>query len=385
LLIRHPGVTVKYAPFLIKNLLRNRRRAILTVSSIAASLFVFSALMSAPAVVRRILAQESSSLRIVTHNKAGIFYSLPANYKRRIAMTPHVIAVSGEDIFGGVYRDPAEQLPAVAVDPDAIDDMWPEWMVSRATLADFLKSRSACLIGRHTARRYGWRVGDRIVIKGLIMPIQVTLDIVGVLPGSGAPEDAIVFRLDYLDDLMGHPNRINFFWVKVDSSESIPIVIGALDEMFENSIASTESESEISFIGQFLAAYRSFLKLSEILGVIVIVSMGLVAANTAAMSIRERRREVAVIRSMGFTSNAVLAMLLGESVILSTVGGLIGCVTAYLVLKFGLPAFNINTIPMLPRLIVYGTGAAATMGIVCAIIPALSTARGNIVESLRKI
>jgi putative ABC transport system permease protein len=111
----------------------------------------------------------------------------------------------------------------------------------------------------------------------------------------------------------------------------------------------------------------------------------LVAANTAAMSIRERRREVAVIRSMGFTSNAVLAMLLGESVILSTVGGLIGCVTAYLVLKFGLPAFNINTIPMLPRLIVYGTGAAATMGIVCAIIPALSTARGNIVESLRKI
>jgi len=88
---------------------------------------------------------------------------------------------------------------------------------------------------------------------------------------------------------------------------------------------------------------------------------------------------------MGFTSNAVLAMLLGESVILSTVGGLFGCVTAYLLLKFGLPAFNINTIPMLPRLIVYGTGVATTMGIVCAIIPALSTARGNIVESLRKV
>jgi len=355
------------------------------MSSIAASLFVFSALMSAPAVVRRILAQESSSLRIVTHNKAGIFYSLPATYKRRIAMTPHVLAVSGEDIFGGVYRDPAEQLPAVAVDADAIADMWPEWKVSRETLAQFVKARSACLIGRHTARRYGWRLGDRIVIKGLIMPIQVTLDIVGVLPGNSAPEDAIVFRLDYLDELMGNPNRINFFWVKVDSSEAIPIVIGALDEMFENSTASTESESEISFIGQFLAAYRSFLKLSEILGLIVIVSMGLVAANTAAMSIRERRREVAVMRSMGFTSNALLAMLLGESVVLSTVGGLVGCATAYLVLKFGLPAFNVNTIPMLPRLIVYGTAVAATMGIVCAMIPALSTARGNIVESLRKV
>jgi putative ABC transport system permease protein len=376
---------VKYAPFLLKNLLRNRRRAMLTVSSIAASLFVFSALMSAPTVIRAILAQESSSLRIVTQNKAGIFYSLPATYKRRIAMTPHVLAVSGEDIFGGVYRNPTEQLPAVAIDPDAIEDMWPEWKVSRETLAEFLKSRSACLIGKHTARRYGWRLGDRIVIKGLIMPIQVTLDIVGVLAGRGAPDDAIIFRLDYLDELMGHTNRVNFFWVKVDGSESIPIVIGALDEMFENSTASTESESEISFIGQFLAGYRSFLQLSEILGLIVIVSMGLVAANTAAMSIRERRREVAVMRSMGFTSNALLAMLLGESVILSTVGGLIGCATAYLVLKFGLPAFNLNTIPMLPRLIVYGTGAAATMGIVCAIIPALSTARGNIVESLRKV
>ena len=357
----------------------------LTISSIAASLFVFSALMSAPTVIRQILAQESLSLRIVTHNKAGIFYSLPATYKRRIAMTPHVLAVSGEDIFGGVYRDPAEQLPAVAVDPTGVEDMWPEWKVSHDTLAEFLKSRSACLIGRHTARRYGWRLGDRIVLKGLIMPIQVTLDIVGVLPGHSAPDDAIIFRLDYLDELMGHPNRVNFFWVKVDGSESIPVVIGALDEMFENSIASTESESEISFIGQFLAGYRSFLKLSEILGLIVIVSMGLVAANTAAMSVRERRREVAVMRSIGFTSNALLAMLLGESVILSTVGGLVGCATAYLVLKFGLPAFNINTIPMLPRLIVYGTGVAATMGIVCAIIPAFSTARGNIVESLRGV
>jgi putative ABC transport system permease protein len=376
---------VKYASFLIKNLLRNRRRAMLTISSIAASLFVFSALMSAPTVIRQILAQESLSLRIVTHNKAGIFYSLPATYKRRIAMTPHVLAVSGEDIFGGVYRDPAEQLPAVAVDPTGVEDMWPEWKVSHDTLAEFLKSRSACLIGRHTARRYGWRLGDRIVLKGLIMPIQVTLDIVGVLPGHSAPDDAIIFRLDYLDELMGHPNRVNFFWVKVDGSESIPVVIGALDEMFENSIASTESESEISFIGQFLAGYRSFLKLSEILGLIVIVSMGLVAANTAAMSVRERRREVAVMRSIGFTSNALLAMLLGESVILSTIGGLVGCATAYLVLKFGLPAFNINTIPMLPRLIVYGTGVAATMGIVCAIIPAFSTARGNIVESLRGV
>jgi putative ABC transport system permease protein len=381
----HAGETVKYVPFLIKNLLRNRRRAMLTVSSIAASLLIFSALMSAPTVIRRILAQESSSLRIVTQNKAGIFYSLPATYKRRIAMTPHVLAVSGEDIFGGVYRNPAEQLPTVAVDPDAIEDMWPEWSVPRETLAEFLKSRSACLIGKHTARRYGWRLGDRIMIKGLIMPIQVTLDIVGVLAGRSAPDDAIIFRLDYLDELMGHPNRVNFFWVKVDGSESIPIVIGALDEMFENSTASTESESEISFIGQFLAGYRSFLKLSEILGLIVIVSMGLVAANTAAMSIRERRREVAVMRSMGFSSNALLAMLLGESVILSTAGGLIGCATAYLVLKFGLPAFNLNTIPMLPRLIVYGTGVAATMGIVCALIPALSTARGNIVESLRKV
>jgi putative ABC transport system permease protein len=375
---------VKYAPFLIKNLLRNRRRAMLTISSIAASLFVFSALMSAPAVVRRILAQESSSLRIVTHNKAGVFYTLPANYKRRIAMTPHVLAVSGEDIFGGVYRDPAEQLPAVAVDPDAIDDMWPEWSVPRETLAEFLKSHTACLIGRHTARRFGWRPADRIVLKGLIMPIQVTLDIVGVLDRR-APDDMIVFRLDYLDELMGHPHRVNFFWVKVDSSESIPVVIGALDEMFENSTATTESESEVSFIGQFLAAYRSFLKLSEILGLIVIVSMGLVAANTAAMSIRERGREVAVMRSMGFSSNTMLAMMLGESIILSTVGGLIGCATAYLVLKFGLPAFNINTIPMLPRLIFYGTGVAAAMGIVCAIIPALSTAHGNIVESLRKV
>lgn len=375
---------IKFAPLVLHNLVRNRRRTLLTVSSIAVSLFVFSALLSMPTTARQILSRRGSSLRLITSNKAGIFYSLPAAYKRRIASVPHVDAVAGENVFGGIYRDPHEQMPAAAVDPENIENIWPEWRVPREALAEFKRSRVACLAGTRTMQHYGWHIGQDVTLKGTIYPVTVTLRIVGTL-STAAPHDAMIFRLDYLDELLGRTNRVNFFWVKVDGPQAIPMVISALDEMFANSSAETQSESEVAFVGQFLASYESFLRLSEILGLIVIVTMGLVAANTAAMSIRERRMEVAVMRSMGFPSALVLSLLLSESVVLSAAGGLIGCAGAYLVLTYVVPALGINLVPMPPRLAFYGLLIAALTGVVSAIVPALSAARRNIVEGLRMV
>src|SRR5690242_18263072 len=122
---------MKWLGLLFKNLRRNRRRSLLTVLSIAVSLFIFCALASVPVVANRILADSASSLRVACHNKAGLAYALPQAYKRAIASTPHVVAVEPESWFGGIYHDVKDQFPNLAVDPDQLEVMWPDWGMSK--------------------------------------------------------------------------------------------------------------------------------------------------------------------------------------------------------------------------------------------------------------
>ncbi len=197
----------------------------------------------------------------------------------------------------------------------------------------------------------------------------------------------MIFRRDYLDEAIGRTGWVNNFWVKVDRTESIPIVIAALDETLANSAAATQSESEASFIGSFISTFRTIFRLAEILGVVVVVTIGLVAANTAAMSIRERRAEIAVMRSMGFGSNLILSFLLAESVLIGAAGGLLGCGVAYVVLKMtvvGMAALGrLNAIRMPATVLGESLIVAVIIGVLSGIGPARSAARQNIVDALR--
>ncbi|HEY6393896.1 MAG TPA: FtsX-like permease family protein, partial [Candidatus Binataceae bacterium] len=143
----------------------------------------------------------------------------------------------------------------------------------------------------------------------------------------------MIFRRDYLEEALGQPGFVNAYWVRVDSSSAVPQVIAALDEGFANSSAETLTESEASFYGAFLDSYRAFFRLAEFLSFIVVVTIALVAANTAAMSIRERRGEIAVMRSIGFPSSTILFLLVAESLVIGLIGGVIGCGAAFIVLK----------------------------------------------------
>src|SRR5208337_476209 len=295
---------MKYAYLVIKNLLRNRRRTILTVISIAVSLFIFSALVSVPSVAERALSATASSLRVACHNKAGLTYPLPEAYGRQIAAQPHVEAVAAESWFGGIYHEVTDQFPNLAYDADQIETIFPDWGISRQEAADFRRLRTAALVGPATMQRFHWRIGQQIVLRGTLYPFNVTLNIVGKLGGK-APPDFLIFRRDYLEELAGRPGWVDNYWVKVDKPESMPVVIAELDESFANSAYETRSESEASFLGGFLSSYRQLFRMAELFGFIVVITIGLVAANTAAMSFRERRREVAVMRSMGFGSGLI--------------------------------------------------------------------------------
>jgi putative ABC transport system permease protein len=379
---------MKWFVLILKNLRRSRRRSLLTVLSITVSLFIFCALASVPVVANQILSDSASSLRIACHNKAGLAYEVPQAYKRAIAGTPHVVAVVPQSWFGGVYRDVKDQFPNFAVDPEQIEVMWPDWGISKEMAEQFRELRTACLVGPATMKRFNWHVGQQIMLRGTIYQFNLSLNIVGILGGK-APPSFLFFRRDYLEEAAGEPGFVSDYWVRVDQSSSVPKVIAALDARFANSSAETLSESEASFIGGFVENYRLFFQLAEVLGFIVVVTIGLVAANTAAMSIRERRAEIAVMRAMGFPSRAILSMMIAESVSMALLGGALGCGAAYLTFKlFSIGTGGIgplSTIQVSPQIVGETMALAALLGIVSALVPASAAVRRNIVDALRLV
>ncbi len=375
---------MKFLQLVFRNLLRNRRRTILTALSIAVSVFVFSALIALPAVVDQITAARASSLRLVCHSKAGLAYSLPAAYLPRIAASPHVVAASGWMFFGGIYHDIHDQFPNFAVDHEHVELIWPDWGISPAAVAEFKRIRTACLVGPETMRRFKWHVGQQIMLRGTVYPVNLTLQIVGEIK---VPGDGLLFRRDYMEEAIGRKGVISMYMLTVDQAESIPTVIAELDESFANSGAETQTESEASFIGGFLAALRPLMTMAKVLALIVIITIGLVAANTAAMSIRERRTEVAVLRSLGFSASLVMNCLLAESTIIGLVGGIAGSAGAYLVLKavgFGLLGpFHTAGVP--PAVLFESMAVAALIGLMSAFVPARAAVRRSIVDTLRAV
>lgn len=375
---------MKYAMLVLKNLTRSKRRTILTVLSIAVSLFIFSALISMPAVVNQFLADSASSTRVAVHNKAGVTYGIPEAYKQRVVATPHVVAATAQSWFGGIYHEVSDQFPNMSVDPEMVGETWPDWDISPQALHDFQRVRTGALVGRETMKRFGFHVGQQIMLRGTIYPFNVTLDIVGVLGGK-APPSFVIFRRDYLEEVRGRPGFVDVIWVKVDNSANIPQVSSSLDEGFANSSSETLTEPEAAFYGSFLAGYRVFFQLAELMGIVVVLTIGLVAANTAAMSIRERRTEIAVLRSIGFPAHTILSMLLAESLIIALAGGLLGCGAAYLLLKLVTVQGVVGAIRMPTPVLFAALGAAALIGLLSALVPAAAAARRNIVDVIRAV
>jgi putative ABC transport system permease protein len=377
---------LKFLPLIVRNLARNRRRNLLTALSIAVSLFIFSALVSLPRVAEQFTLSASAS-RIVSVNKTGIFFLLPEAYKRRIREMPHVQAVIAETYFGGIYQDPHDQFPNTSLDPDQIDIVYPDLEISRDAVAQFRSVRTAALAGTAAMQKHHWHIGQQIMLKGTIYPVDVTLRIVGTLAHKFTT--AVIFRRDYLEDMLPDKGWANDFLIKLDRPESAAAVIGNIDETFSNSSYQTRTASEASFMQDFLGLLKPIFQLAAALSVIVLIAIGLVAANTAAMSVRERHAEFAVMRALGFSAGLVAAMTLAESAALGLAGGFAGCAAAYAVLTsraVGEAALGgMGAIRMPASFILGGTAIGALIGIVGAAIPALRAARRNIVDAMRAV
>jgi putative ABC transport system permease protein len=294
---------MKYLRLVWRNLQRNRRRTILTIAAIAVAVFVYAILAALPSLFNFVLGGGASARRIITHSKSGVFYTLPEAHLHKVREVAHIDAAVAFTFFGGIYRDPWEQL-GFAIDADHARDVWPDWGITDRSAAEFNRIRTAALVSPDLMRRNGWRVGEQIILRGTIYPVNASLQIVGVL-GGRVPPDTLLLRRDYLNELLGGTAPVNAVWALADRTESVDGVIAAIDRLFANSAAETQSESQSSFVEAF-ENVKSIFTVINVLAAIVVFTIGLVAANTAAMAMRERRGEIAVMRAIGFGRSLIL-------------------------------------------------------------------------------
>jgi len=368
----------------IRNLRRNSRRTLFTLLSTALSMFVLATLSAFSFSVDRVLGRTASSVRIAVHNKAGLIYGVPEAYKRTITALPHVEACAAQIWFGGIYQSVSYRFPNLAVDADSIEKIWPDWGVSPLAVREFKRIRVACLVGRDTMKTHHWSVGQHIMLRGTKYPAIVELTIVGTLGPSGMP-DLVVFRRDYLEQA-ARDARVTLLWVKVDSPRYVPQVMASIDETFANSDHETLSEAEAPFMGSFLSGSWVLVTVARLLCLLVLAAMALVCANTAAMSIRERGVELAVMRSIGFAPLPLVIMLMTECVIVGLLGGLIGTAAASILCRLVavMPVFAfVGALEVSPLLAASGIAVSIMTAAAGGFLPALGAVRRNVAEGLR--
>jgi putative ABC transport system permease protein len=379
---------MKLSWLIVRSLRRNRRRNILTAVSIAISIFMFCGLASVAEIPTLLMRGNAASRRLVCASAAGMAYPLPESYVRKISALPRVTQVQAWEFMPSEFHGSTDQFLSYAVDPIDVRQLWPEWGVSAAAADAFQHQRTAALVGPDLMRRHDWHLGQHIILHATIPSPDVTVEIVGVMKpasSSNGPLNMLAFRRDYYESLKGTPGLVSLIWVQVDRLTSIDFVIASIDETFKNSEYQSKTEAEGQFTANVFSSLASIFTLATVLGVIVVAVVTLVAANTSAMSIRERGRELAVMRAIGFDAGTMLICLVAEASLIAIAGGLLGGLAIWLVLGGFAPSVpGVNfALPMSRGIIPIGVGLAWMVGVVSAFVPAWVATRRTIVTGLR--
>jgi len=374
---------MKFVPLIIRNLLRNRRRTILSLLSIAVSTLIFAALMSVPAVAARLLRDRVSALRLICGNKAGFNYLLPAAYGETIRGLPHISAMTGYLFMMATYRKAGEQIPVAGVDPDQLHVIWPEWASSQDAAA-LGRSRSVGLVGPGLMKRFNWKIGDNVILHGLAPPIDLSLTIAGTL-GNQATDNLVIVPIERLNKLEDFQGKVAAFFVKADASEFAQPLLKQIDGNFVNAPSETSTQTELGVAQAQLQGFRLLFVGAQMIAGIVVIVIALVSANTAAMAVRERRHELAVMRTLGFTRGSLVIFLVTEGLLMGLAAGVLGSMIAYVALRIAGPSllgpeFGLH---LMPAVAGESVAVAAIIGLVSSAIPALSATRRAIAVSLR--
>jgi len=376
--------------FILRNALRNKRRLVLTVLSVALSLFLFTTLQTALHLMAHPPTTEEAALRIATRHRVSLANVLPVKYQLRIERLPGVKYCSKFTFFGGIYKDQSHSnFAQFAVDADRILRIFSEMIVPRQQEEAFVKEKTACIVGAKLMERFGWKIGDRITFQGTIWGCDPELTIRGVYHGQGIDETLVFFHHDYFDELMGDRGLVGTFWTKAESAEAIPTLIDQIDAAFRNTDAETKTETERAFQLEFISMLGNVKLFIGSISTVIVFTMLLVTASTMSMAIRERSREMAILKAVGFNGTQIFSLILAESFGLAMTGGLLGCFGAKLLFThvdvYKLSHGNVPMFPVTTDVIALGLLVALGLGVVSSLAPARASIKTTVVEGLKEL
>jgi putative ABC transport system permease protein len=318
------------ATFIAKNALRNKRRATLSVLSVAVSLFLLVTLLVALRELTLPPEDVGAALRVAVRNKISIAAFLPARQRKTIEKIPGVEAVSPFTWFGGKFRNEESMTFAqFAMDADKLTNIFGEAKMPLDQLEAWIRDRQGCVVGKLTADKFKLKIGDRVPITSTIFPCTIELTVRGIYQGS-VDDRNLLFHHKYLDEAGGRDGWVGMWWLKVRSIEDMPRVTAAINQAFANTSAEVRAESERAFQLSFISMWGNIKMLIHSISSVVVFTLALVTASTMSMAIRERFQELAVLKALGFRRRELFAFILAESFGLALVGALLGVGGAWL-------------------------------------------------------
>ena len=426
--------------FIAKNALRNKRRAALSVLSVAVSLFLLVTLLVALREITVPPEDLGAALRVVVRNRVSLANLLPGRQRPIIEHIPGVDAVSPFTWFGGKFRgEDAMTFAQFAMDPKLLRPIFGEAKMPEEQYQAFIKDQTACIVGKLTADKYKLRIGDRLQFTSTIFGCPVELKLAGIYAGT-IDDRNVLFHHKYLDEACNMNGRVGMWWVKVRSPEEMPRVIGAINRAFANSSAEVRAETERAFQLSFVSMIGNVKVFIHSICTVVVFTLLLVSASTMSMAIRERFRELAVLKALGFKRHELFALILAESFGLAGAGAIAGVgggwlffthpkvmgivaaafsgalllfagmnvirrkyrnaaaefVFAAFAAAAGWFAYSHGTISQMtdnifitfevtPRIAAIGAAVAATLGIVASVAPARAVAAMSVVQGLKTL
>lgn len=368
-----------------RNLGRRRQRTALTVLAVAVCLFLFTSLVTVLDTLDGMSAKARTHKRVIVHARASLQVPLLPSYEARLAKIPGVEAVMSMVMALGFGRAENFLVGAAAVDPDAYARVMYEQLPIESELDAFRRGRTAAIAARHVFEHEGLKIGDRYEVRTIQRAVALELRMVGMLRQNLNPT-TLFFNRKYWQELTGD-HGANMYFLKVSSLDVIPAVVEAAEREFENDPVQVDAQPEHAMVDSFLVAQGTVLALVRGVGVLVLISITLVVGNTMAMAVRERTNEVGILKTLGFPTRWLVALLLGESLLLTLVGGGLGCLAAYAVLSQGFSAGYgpLANLSVRLRTVLMGLAASLVVGLLAGGFPAWRAARMPVVQSLRRV
>lgn len=380
----------------LRNAFRHRLRTLLTIAGMATAVMAFGLIRSV-VTAWNAGVEASSANRMITRHKVSIIFPVPLTDRDAISRVSGVTGLSWANWFGGVYGDPNDFKnfwPRFAVDPDTYFDLYPDYLVPPDQMAAFRRERNACILGRKVAAEHGFKLGDVISMQGDIYPGSWEWVVRGIYRGKdpSIDETQMFFQWPYLFEQVRQrePGRSvdpGWYVLRIAHSEDMPRVAAVVDSMFANSQAPTKTESERQFQQSFVSMSSAIITSLKLISLVIVGIILLVLANTIVMSVRERRREYAVLKTLGFSGGYIAMFIVGEALVVALAGGLLGLALTFpAVAGFAraLPGF----FPMMrvePSTAVLSLSLAVIAGLGAAALPAVRAVRTPIVAGLRAL